>query len=56
MAGSWHFRRFARYCIVCLRGSETTPMRIGVDAYDVHDAYRRVRELGCTPVAVWSVN
>lgn len=31
-------------------------MRINVDAYDVDHAYIKVRELGYTPVAVWSVN
>lgn len=56
MTDSWHVRRMARYCLLCLRGTASTPMRWSVDAYDSEHAYGLARRHGLTPIGIWAVN
>jgi hypothetical protein len=56
MINSWHVRRLAKYCILCLAGPEQKQRLKSVDAYDTEHAFRLIEQQGSTPIAVWSVN
>lgn len=56
MTDSRHVRRLTRYCLVCLRGTETTPIRWSVNAYDGAHAYDIARRHGLTPTGILTVN